>query len=89
MAESPLLSNYCARREITLRLDAVVQMQDCGYFDANLHPYLGRLRWEVPLDEDGSRHFPFWVVYTKDMNNLIIAQAARFILPLEHMFQEA
>ncbi|KAF5136246.1 hypothetical protein E5D57_000006 [Metarhizium anisopliae] len=43
MSESQILANYGARREITLRLDAILLMQDRGCFNPHLHPHTGRL----------------------------------------------
>ncbi len=89
MSESQLLANYGARREITLRLDALLFMRDHGFFDPCRNPHTGQCTWEVPLSPTGDAHFPFWAIHTRDMNELVFAQAARLVLPLEHLFQTA
>ncbi|KAL6402761.1 hypothetical protein AUP68_14097 [Ilyonectria robusta] len=83
------LTNYGLRKEVTFRLDTVLTMWDRGLFDPDRNPQTGPLSLAVPLRPDADEHYPFWIVPTSDINALIFTQAARFILPLDHLFQEA
>ncbi|RKK61793.1 hypothetical protein BFJ69_g17085 [Fusarium oxysporum] len=82
--------NFGARKEVTFRLDVILAMWSDGAFEPGRSPHVGPTSWNVPLDPvQSGTHCPFWVVPTKVMNSFVSMQAARFILPLDHIFQEA
>ncbi|OAQ71918.1 hypothetical protein VFPPC_12036 [Pochonia chlamydosporia 170] len=83
------LTNYGIRKEATFRLDTILTMWNDGYFDPERSPHAGPICLTVPLDPGPDEHYPFWIVPTRDMNALIFTQAARLIVPLDHLFQEA
>lgn len=58
ISELHLLSNYGAQGEITLRLDAIVQMQDCGYFDPMYTRTLAALGGRFPWIKMAFATFP-------------------------------
>lgn len=89
IADPQALTNYGIRKEATFRLDTILTMWSKGHFDPDRNPHVGPLRWTVPLNPGPDEHYPFWVVPTSDMNALIFTQAARLIVPLDHLFQEA
>ncbi|KAI3573948.1 hypothetical protein IWW34DRAFT_671861 [Fusarium oxysporum f. sp. albedinis] len=85
-----MLSNYGIRKEVTLRFDIILVMWASGYFRATHENIIGPLDQTAPLQgESNVRHLPFWTILTKDINALIFAQAARFVLPLDHLFFQA
>ncbi|KAJ0140644.1 hypothetical protein HZ326_16483 [Fusarium oxysporum f. sp. albedinis] len=84
------LSNYRIRKEVTLRFDIILVMWASGYFRATHENIIGPLDQTAPLQgESNVRHLPFWTILTKDINALIFAQAARFVLPLDYLFFQA
>ncbi|KAJ4175328.1 hypothetical protein NW754_002329 [Fusarium falciforme] len=93
LSDPKALANYGARKEGTFRLDTILTMLNRGFFDSDRSPHVGPVSWSIPLRhgsrEDDDDHYPFWVVPTSDINGLIFTQAARFVLPLDHLFQEA
>ncbi|KAJ3454057.1 hypothetical protein MRS44_018689 [Fusarium solani] len=93
LSDPKALANYGARKEGTFRLDTILTMLNRGFFDPDRSPHVGPVSWPIPLrhgsGEDDDDHYPFWVVPTSDINGLIFTQAARFVLPLDHLFQEA
>jgi len=96
ISEARVPANYGIRKEVTFRLDAVLTMWDRGALDPVRSPHTGPLSRVVPLRPGGGRteggrqhHYPFWAVPTRAINTLIVTQAARFVLPLDHIFREA
>jgi hypothetical protein len=90
VSDPNMLSNYGIRKEVTLRFDIILVMWASGYFQATHKNNTGPLDQTAPLqDELGVRHLPFWTIPTKDINAIIFTQAARFVLPLDHLFFEA
>ncbi|RKK74457.1 hypothetical protein BFJ71_g17270 [Fusarium oxysporum] len=85
-----MLSSYGIRKEVTLRFDIILVMWASGCFQATHENSIGPLDQTAPLeDELDVRHLPFWTIPTKDINAIIFAQAARFVLPLDHLFFQA
>ncbi|KAI8648650.1 hypothetical protein NCS57_01476700 [Fusarium keratoplasticum] len=82
-------ASYGIRKEMTFRLDTILTMWDRGYFDPGLNPHVGRLSWNVSLTSSTTEHYLFWIVTTRDINCLVFAQAARYIVPLDHLFLQA
>ena len=81
--------NFGIRKEVTFRLDVILAMWADGALGPDRSPYTGPTFWDVPLDAGaGELHYPFWVVQTKVMTSFVSTQAARLILPLDHIFQE-
>ncbi|KAK7414022.1 hypothetical protein QQZ08_012556, partial [Neonectria magnoliae] len=80
------LTNYGIRKEVTFRLDTILAMWSNGSFCPDRSPYTGSLTHVVPLNPEPGEHYPFWAVPTKDINALIFTQAARLVLPLDHIF---
>lgn len=65
------LTNYRLRKEVTLRLDALLTMWSRGFFDPERSPHTGTLTCEVSLNSDSDEpHYPFWVVPTRDILRL-------------------
>ncbi|KID82109.1 hypothetical protein MGU_10545 [Metarhizium guizhouense ARSEF 977] len=89
IANPESLTNYGNRKEVTFRLDTILKMWRDGYFDPGRKPHVGPLSRTVPLSPGLDEHFPFWIVPTNDLNALIFTQAARLIVPLDHLFQGA
>jgi hypothetical protein len=83
------LANCGIRKEMTFRLDGIIRMWHRGYFEPNRSPHVGNRSFKVLDASTGGEHDPFWVASTRDMNDYVFTQAARFILPLDHLFQEA
>ena len=90
--------NFGVRKEVTFRLDVVLAMWADGALEPSRSPHTGPMAWDVPLDDDGDgdddarasgMHCPFWVIPTKVVTSFVSTQAARLILPLDHIFQEA
>ncbi|KAH7169545.1 hypothetical protein DER46DRAFT_659175 [Fusarium sp. MPI-SDFR-AT-0072] len=51
------------------------------------NPHTGPMCWEVPLTSTTSeQHYPFWVLPTEMVTTFASTQAARFVLPLDHIF---
>ncbi|KJZ69387.1 hypothetical protein HIM_11226 [Hirsutella minnesotensis 3608] len=90
ISDPQALTNYGLRKEVTFRLDVVLKMWARGCFDPERSPHVGSLTRTMPVhcgaDE---QHYPFWAVPTRDINALIFTQAARLVLPLDHLFREA
>ncbi|KAH7112291.1 hypothetical protein B0J13DRAFT_631513 [Dactylonectria estremocensis] len=87
-----LLADYGARKEVTFRLDVILAMWSTGELGAGRSPHTGSRARSVPLRRDevaSQSHCAFWAVPTRDINALIVTQAARLVLPLEYLFQEA
>ncbi|KAL6408153.1 hypothetical protein AUP68_08527 [Ilyonectria robusta] len=89
ISDPEALSNYGVRKEVTLRFDIVLMMWASGYFQATRESHTGLLDWTIPLTGEDHVHFPFWTVPTRDINAMIFTQAARLVLPLDHLFNEA
>lgn len=83
------LANYGIRKEMTFRLDVILRMWHRGYFEPNRSPHVGNRSFKVLDASTDGGHDPFWVVSTRDMNDFVFTQTARFILPLDHLFQKA
>lgn len=84
--------NFGVRKEVTFRLDVILAMWADGALEPSRSPHTGPMAWDVPLDDDArasGMHCPFWVIPTKVMTSFVSTQAARLILPLDHIFQEA
>ncbi|KAH6957668.1 hypothetical protein BKA56DRAFT_648243 [Ilyonectria sp. MPI-CAGE-AT-0026] len=82
ISDAKILANYGVRKEVTFPLDTILTMWGRGYFDPYLNPH-------ISLAPDAAKHYPFWVVPTKDIKALILIQAARLILPLDYLFRQA
>lgn len=89
ISDKKSLANYGIRKEMTFRLDTILTMWAGGYFNPNQNPHVGQLSWNMSLTPDATEHYPFWIVSTEDVNSLIFTQAARFIVPLDHLFRQA
>ncbi|KAI8676085.1 hypothetical protein NCS56_00495400 [Fusarium sp. Ph1] len=64
-------------------------MWDQCYFDPDLNPHVGQISRRVPFASDEANHCPFWIIPTEDVKTMILIQAARLILPLDHLFTQA
>ncbi|PCD20080.1 hypothetical protein AU210_016778 [Fusarium oxysporum f. sp. radicis-cucumerinum] len=64
-------------------------MWDRCYFDPEMNPHVGQISRRVSLASDDSEHSPFWILPTQDLKALILTQAARLVLPLDHLFDQA
>ncbi|CZR49826.1 uncharacterized protein FPRO_16034 [Fusarium proliferatum ET1] len=82
-------TNYGIRKERTFRLDVILTMWHDGYFEPSQNPDMAQGSLEISPTSTGTNHQPFWVVSTKDINDLVFTRAARFIVPLDHLFREA
>ncbi|KAH7187758.1 hypothetical protein DER44DRAFT_816409 [Fusarium oxysporum] len=82
-------TNYAIRKEMTFRLDTILTMWHDGYFEPSQNPHMAPKSLEVSAASARTDHEPFWVVPTKDINDFVFTQAARFIVPLDHLFREA
>jgi hypothetical protein len=86
--------NFGIRKEVTFRLDVILAMWADGALESSRSPHTGPISWDVPLgDGDGDArvsgmHCPFWAIPTEVMTSFVSTQAARLILPLDHIFQE-
>lgn len=89
ISDAKILANYGVRKEVTFPLDTILTMWGRGYFDPYLNPHVGQISEEISLAPDAAKHYPFWVVPTKDIKALILIQAARLILPLDYLFRQA
>lgn len=98
IAKASMAANYGVRKEVTFRLDAILALWGRGALDPDSNPHAGPLSWTVPLRPEaieptgGIRsqpHCPFWVVPTRAMNAFVSTQAARLVIPLDYLFQEA
>jgi hypothetical protein len=83
------LASYGIRKEMTFRLDVILKMWHRGYFEPNRSLHVGKRSFKVSGASSGGEHDPFWVVSTRDINDFVFTQAARFVLPLDHLFREA
>ncbi|WKT53615.1 hypothetical protein QSH57_004199 [Fusarium oxysporum f. sp. vasinfectum] len=82
--------NFGIRKEVTLRLDVILAMWADGMLDPDQNPHTGPMCWNVPLNSSASdQHCPFWVLPTETVVKFVSAQAARFVLPLDHIFSQA
>ncbi|OAQ58078.2 hypothetical protein VFPPC_11392 [Pochonia chlamydosporia 170] len=88
VCEAKILPSYGARKEVTFCLGPILTMLCRGYFNPELNSHIGKVHKKLSLDTNDGTHCPFWVVPTKDIRALILTQAARFILPLDHLFQQ-
>ncbi|KJZ70003.1 hypothetical protein HIM_10614 [Hirsutella minnesotensis 3608] len=90
ISDPQALTNYGLRKEMTLRLDTVLTMWSRGAFDPAQNPHTGSVSCVLGTQAGVNEpHYPFWVVPTRDINALIFTQAARLVLPLDHLFKEA
>ncbi|KAL9563949.1 hypothetical protein ACKAV7_011984 [Fusarium commune] len=90
VSDPKMLSNYVVRKEVTLRFDIILMMWTIGYFQATRESHTGPLNQTAPLVEElGLHHLPFWTIPTKEINAILFTQAARFVLPLDHLFFRA
>ncbi|KAM6514439.1 hypothetical protein FALCPG4_015576 [Fusarium falciforme] len=89
ISNTKALASYGVRREMTFRLDAILTMWHRGYFQPNQSPHTGQRVWDLSSASELTEHFSFWAVPTRDINALMFTQAARLVLPLDHLFQEA
>lgn len=82
--------NFGIRKEVTFRLDVILAMWADGMLDPDQNPYTGPVCWNVPLTSSASdQHCPFWVLPTETVVKFVSTQAARFVLPLDHIFSQA
>lgn len=88
VSDPKVLTNYGIRKEGTFRLDIILTMLHRGVFDPERSPHTGQTSRSIPLRHESGDQYPFWIVPTRDINALVFTQAARLILPLDHLFQE-
>ncbi|EXA29450.1 hypothetical protein FOVG_19070 [Fusarium oxysporum f. sp. pisi HDV247] len=82
--------NFGIRKEVTSRLDVILAMLADGAFQPDQATHTGPMVQEIMLDPTSdTQHYPFWIVPTRMINDFVSTQAARFILPLDDIFQEA
>ncbi|KAG7405711.1 hypothetical protein Forpi1262_v018437 [Fusarium oxysporum f. sp. raphani] len=82
--------NFGIRKEVTFRLDVILAMLADGAFQPDQTTHTGPMIQEIMLDPTfNTQHYPFWIVPTRVINDVISTQAARFILPLDDIFREA
>ncbi|RTE68758.1 hypothetical protein BHE90_016864, partial [Fusarium euwallaceae] len=84
-------SNFGIRKEVTFRLDVILAMWAGGRLEPDQNPHTGPMCWEVPLAPTivgEQQHCPFWVIPTEMLTTFVSTQAARFVLPLDHIFSE-
>uniref|UniRef100_A0A0D2YIU5 Uncharacterized protein n=2 Tax=Fusarium oxysporum (strain Fo5176) TaxID=660025 RepID=A0A0D2YIU5_FUSOF len=82
--------NFGIRKEVTFRLDVILAMLADGAFQPDQATHTGPMMQEIMLDPTSdTQHYPFWIVPTRMINDFVSTQAARFILPLDDIFQEA
>ncbi|KAF4948035.1 hypothetical protein FSARC_13853, partial [Fusarium sarcochroum] len=80
--------NFGIRKEVTFRLDIILTMMARGVFQSDQNTHTGPMIQEIPLNPaHHAQHYPYWIVPTSVMKNFICTQAARFILPLDDIFQ--
>ncbi|WKT53995.1 hypothetical protein QSH57_004579 [Fusarium oxysporum f. sp. vasinfectum] len=90
VSDPKMLSNYGVRKEVTLRFDIILMMWSNGYFQVTRESHTGPLNRTAPLAGELSlHHLPFWTIPTKETNAILFTQAARFVLPLDHLFFRA
>ncbi|KNB20547.1 hypothetical protein FOXG_17463 [Fusarium oxysporum f. sp. lycopersici 4287] len=90
VSDPKMLSNYGVRKKVTLRFDIILIMRSNGYFQATRESHTGPLNRTAPLvGELSLHHLPFWTIPTKEINAILFTQAARFALPLDHIFFRA
>ncbi|KAG7001606.1 hypothetical protein FocnCong_v011316 [Fusarium oxysporum f. sp. conglutinans] len=87
--QANILADYGVCKEITFRLETILVMWDRCYFDPEMNPHVGQISRRVSLASDDSEHSPFWILPTQDLKALILTQAARLVLPLDHLFDQA
>ncbi|KAF5706285.1 hypothetical protein FMUND_11688 [Fusarium mundagurra] len=82
--------NFGIRKEVTFRLDVILAMWADGMLDPDQNPHTGPVSWNVPFTSAVSdQHCPFWVLPTETVVKFVSTQAARFLLPLDHIFLQA
>jgi hypothetical protein len=82
--------NFGIRKEVTLRLDVTLAMWADGMLDPDQNPHTGPICWNIPFTSATSeQHCPFWVLPTETVVKCVSTQAARFLLPLDHIFLQA
>ncbi|PNP80886.1 hypothetical protein FNYG_05773 [Fusarium nygamai] len=82
--------NFGIRKEVTFRLDVILAMWADGMLDLDQNPHTGPVCWNVPFTSAASdQHCPFWVLPTETVVKFVSTQAARFLLPLDHIFLQA
>ncbi|KAI5456256.1 hypothetical protein BGZ63DRAFT_435853, partial [Mariannaea sp. PMI_226] len=89
ISDPQALTNYGIRKEVTFRLDTILTMFNRGFFHPDQSPCTGPITRVIPLCPKPQTHYPLWVIPTKTINTFIFTQAARLVLPLDHLFQEA
>ena len=90
VANPKTLRNYSLRKEVTFRLDAVLTMWSRGAFDPDANPHTGPMSRVIAMQPEADEpHYPFWVVPSRHFNALLGTQAARLVVPLDHLFKEA
>ncbi|KAL3587391.1 hypothetical protein FPOAC2_13287 [Fusarium poae] len=81
--------NFGIRKEVTFRLDVILTMFARGALHPDLSTHTGPMAQEIPLNPSSdTQHYPYWIVPTSAVQSFISTQAARFILPLDDIFQE-
>jgi hypothetical protein len=89
ISQADILASYGVRKEVTFGLETILTMWDRCYFDPETNPEVGQITRTMSLRSDDTEHYPFWVVPTRDLKAMILTQAARLILPLDHLFNQA
>lgn len=79
--------NYGVRKELTFCLSAILKEWSDSSFDTGRNTHTSPFSRVLPLGPDSDVHCPFWMLPTRDLNDLIFTQAARLVLPLGHLFQ--
>ncbi|KID60240.1 hypothetical protein MAN_10057, partial [Metarhizium hybridum] len=79
--------NYGVRKELTFCLSAILKEWSDSSFDTGRNTHTSPFSQVLPLGPDSDVHYPFWMLPTRDLKDLIFTQAARLVLPLDHLFQ--
>lgn len=82
--------SYAVRKEVTFRLDVILQMHYRGAFsavDAGAESSLGgRICTALHPQLNSAQHYPFWILPTEEVNRLMVSLACRFVKPLNRIF---
>lgn len=87
--DAEIVASYGVRKEATFRLSPILAILSRGYFSSELSPHVSSATSVMPPRASTYGHYPFWIVPTKDIKALLVTQAARLIVPLEHLFRQA
>ncbi|EXU94790.1 hypothetical protein X797_012134, partial [Metarhizium robertsii] len=79
--------NYGVRKELTFCLSAILKEWSDSSFDTSRNTHTSPFSRVLQLGPDSDVHCPIWMLPTRDLKDLIFTQAARLVLPLDHLFQ--